>query len=184
MVWIGSICCKKFKQNMVARTVALIAPVCPFLLRVSCSSETVANGPKREETHQNMCLGSNGVDQKCSLWKILKRHRGTNFCINCISLSRFASSFVEYRNGSKCTQMERKHQTMSLGSNGVDQECSLWKILKRHRGMNFCIYCFNLYRFASSFVEYRNGSICTQTGRNAPKHEFRVQWRGSGAFVV
>src|SRR6185437_1022729 len=52
MVCIGSICCEKFKQNIVARTVALIAPVCPVLLRVSCSSETVPNGPKQEETHQ------------------------------------------------------------------------------------------------------------------------------------
>src|SRR6185437_13372985 len=100
MVWIGSICCEKFKQNIVARTVALIAPVCPILLRVSCSSETVPNGPKREETHQNMCLGSNGVDQECSLCKILKRHHGMNFCIYCNSLSSFASS---------------------LGSNGVDR---------------------------------------------------------------
>ena len=50
--------------------------------------------------------------------------------------------------------------------------------------MNFCIYCFSLSRFASSFVEYRNGSKWTQTGRNAPKHVFRVQWCGSGVFVV
>src|SRR6185369_16981244 len=25
---------------------------------------------------------------------------------------------------------------------------------------------------------------CSRTGRNAPKHEFRVQWCGSGAFVT
>src|SRR6185503_6324312 len=29
-----------------------------------------------------------------------------------------------------------------------------------------------------------NGPECTQIVRNAPKHQFRVQWLGSGAFVV
>ena len=90
-----------------ARTVALIAPVCPVLLRVSCSSETVPNGPKREETHQNMCLGSNGVDQECPFREILMRLCGTNSCINCTKLAHFAPSFVQLRNGSKCTQTER-----------------------------------------------------------------------------
>jgi len=44
--------------------------------------------------HQNMSLGSNGVDREHSLQKILTRHRGTNFCINCTSLTRLALSFV------------------------------------------------------------------------------------------
>ena len=30
----------------------------------------------------------------------------------------------------------------------------------------------------------KNGPKCTQIVRNAPKHEFRVQWGGSGAFVA
>jgi len=41
-----------------------------------------------------MSLGSNGVDRKHSLQKILTRHWGTNFCINCTSLTRFALSFM------------------------------------------------------------------------------------------
>ena len=48
-----------------ARTFALIAPVWRILQQVSCSSETVPNAPKRKETHQNMSLGSNGVDREC-----------------------------------------------------------------------------------------------------------------------
>jgi len=44
--------------------------------------------------HQNVSLGSNGVDREQSLQKILIRHRGTNFCINCTSLTYFALSFV------------------------------------------------------------------------------------------
>ena len=42
---------------------------------------------------------------------------------------------------------------MSLGSNGVDRERSLRKILARHCGMNICINCTSLARFAPSFVQ-------------------------------
>ena len=61
---------------------------------VSCSNETLPNAPKYYEMHQNMSLGSNGVDQVRSLCKIPMRHRGKNFCINCTSSARFAASFV------------------------------------------------------------------------------------------
>ena len=53
-----------------ARTFALIAPVHSILHRVSCSYETIPNAPKHYETHQNMSLGSNGVDQVRSLRKL------------------------------------------------------------------------------------------------------------------
>jgi hypothetical protein len=107
MVWIGSVCCEKLLQDIVARTFALIAPVWPVLLQVSCSSKTVPNAPKQKEAHQNMSLGSSGVDRERLLQKILTTHRGTNFCINCTSLARFVASFVQQRNASECTQMER-----------------------------------------------------------------------------
>ena len=38
-----------------------------ILHQVSCSNETTPSAPKRYEMHQNMCLGSNGVDWVCSL---------------------------------------------------------------------------------------------------------------------
>ena len=78
-----------------ARTFALIAPVWRILQQVLCNSETVPYAPKRKETHQKMSLGSNGVDRERSLQKILTRHRGTNFCINCTSLARFAQIFMQ-----------------------------------------------------------------------------------------
>ena len=106
-----------------AQIFALIAPVQPILHRVSCSNETLANAPKYNETHQNMSLGSNGVDRVRSLRKILMRLRGTKFCT---SSDRFAPSFLRQPNRPKCTHM-------------------VW---------------------------------------NSPKHEFRVQWSGSGAFVA
>ena len=39
-------------------------------------------------------------------------------------------------------------------------------------------------RFPPSFVRQPNGPECAQMVRNAPKCQFRVQWSGSGAFVV
>ena len=94
MGWIGCVHCEKFWCDFMARTSALIVPVQHVLHRVSCSNETLPNAPKYYETHQNMILGSNGVDQVRSLWKILMRFRGKNFCINCTSSTHFAPSFV------------------------------------------------------------------------------------------
>ena len=67
------------------------------------------NAPKHYETHQNMSLGSNRVDQVCLLRKITTRLRGTNFCLNwtssvCTSSPRLAPSFMHLRNDPKCTQ--------------------------------------------------------------------------------
>ena len=63
--------------------------------------------PKHYETHQNISLGSNGVDQVHWLWKITTRLRGTNFCINCTSSVCFATSFMQLRNEPKCTEILR-----------------------------------------------------------------------------
>src|SRR6185436_5765726 len=70
---------------------------------------------------------------------------------------------------------------MSLGSNGVDRVCLLRKIPTQLCGTNFCT-CSAC--FAPSFVRQPNGPQCTQLEQNAPKHQFRVQWGGSGAFVA
>ena len=94
MEWVGCIRCKKFQNDFMAQTCALIAPVQPVLQRVSCSNETLPNAPKYYETHTNMSLGSNGVDWVRSLWKIPKRLHGTNLCTKCTSSTCFATSFV------------------------------------------------------------------------------------------
>ena len=72
-------------------------------------------------------------------------------------------------------------ENIRLGSNGVDRMRSLRKIPTRLRGMNFCT---SSARFAPSFIRQPNGPKCTRIIRNAPKHQFRVQWGGSGAFGV
>ena len=146
-----------------SRSFALIAPVWRILQQVSCSSGTVPNAPKWKVSHQNMSLGSNGVDQERSLRKFLIRHRGMNFCINCTSLECFASSLCSSIMVPNAPKQKETHENMSLGSNCVDRERSLRKILTRHRGTKFCINCTSLTRFAASFVQWRNGSKCTQT---------------------
>ena len=220
--------CGKFERDFMAQTFALVQPV---LHRVSQDNQTVSNASKQYEMHQNMSLGSNGVDRVRSLLEIPTRLRGTNFST---SSARFGPSFVSKPNYSKCSQIVRnapKHefrmqwggsgvfiaknfdatswkqtfctssahfapsfvrrsncpkqykmrQNMSLGSNRVDRVRSLQKISTRLRGTNFCT---NLAHFASSLVRQPNSPKCTQIVQNAPKHEFRVQWGGSGTFVV
>jgi len=146
-----------------------------------------------------MSLESHGLDRVRSLWKIPTRLRGTNFYT---TSARFAFIFVKQPNGYKCTQIVRntpkyeccnatncpkctkivrnatKHEVRAQwgGSSGL-----LWKIPTRLHGTNFCT---TSARFAPSFVRQPNVTKCTQIIRNTPKHEYRVQWRGSGAFIA
>ena len=63
-------CCEKFRRDFVARIFELIAQVQYVLHRVSCSYEMISNAPKYCKMHQNISLGSNGVDQVRWLRKI------------------------------------------------------------------------------------------------------------------
>src|SRR6185437_7768486 len=54
--------------------------------------------------HQNVSLGSNGLDRVRSLRKIPTRLFGANFCT---SSARFPPSFVRQPNGPECTQTVR-----------------------------------------------------------------------------
>ena len=94
----------KIRTRLRGTNFALIAPVQPILHRVSCSNEMVPNANKHYETHQNMSLGSGGVDWVDLLQKILMQLCGLKFCINNSSLARFEPSIVKQRNGPKFTQ--------------------------------------------------------------------------------
>ena len=104
---IGCVRCEKCLCDFMARTFAFIAPVHPVLHRVSCCYETIPNAPKHYETHQNMSLRSNVVDQVRSFQKITSWLRGTDFCINWTSSVCFATSFMQFWNDPKCTQILR-----------------------------------------------------------------------------
>ena len=175
---------EKSRRYFVAWAFALIALVHPVLHRVSCGYEKIPNAPKHYATHQNMSLGSNGADWVRSLRKIRTWLHGTNFLINCTSSHRFAPSFMQLQNHNKCTQTQWNLWKYELGFNGVDWVSSLRKIPTWLRGMNFCINCTSSPCFASRFLQLRNDPKCTQTLYNTPKHEFRVQWGGLGAFIA
>ena len=167
---IGCVRCEKSRRDFVACIFALIAPVHTTMHRVSCSYETIPNAPKHYATHQNMSLGSNGVDWVRSLWKIRTWIRGTNFCNNCTSSHCFAPSFMQLRNHNKCNQTQWNLWKHKLRV----QWGFIVKIPTWLRGMKFCINCTSSPYFASSIMELRNDPKCTQTLYNAPKHEFRV----------
>ena len=140
----------------------------------------IPNAPKHYETHQNMSLGSNGVD-----WVVHCEKSGRGFVARTFAiiapvhtvLHRVSCSYETITNAPKHNET---YENISLGSNGG----SLWKIPTWLRGMKFCINCTSSPYFASSIMELRNDPKCTQTLYNAPKHEFRVQWGGLGAFFV
>jgi hypothetical protein len=75
-------------------------------------------------------------------------------------------------------------QNMSLGSNGVVQVHSLQKMTTWLHGTNFSINCTSSLCFASSFMQLQNNPKCIEIMWNRPKHEFRVQQDGLGAFVA
>ena len=70
MGWIGCVRPEKLQRDFVGRTFVLIAPVLYDLHQLSSTYETIPNAPKNYETHQNISLVSNGVDQVRSLRKI------------------------------------------------------------------------------------------------------------------
>ena len=120
MGWIRSVRCEKSGPDFVARTFTLIAPVHTILHRVSCSYKTIPNAPKQYATHQNMSLGSNGVD-----WVRSQRKSRHDFLARTFALiapvhpvlHRVSCSYETIPNAPK---QYATHQNMSLGFNGVD----------------------------------------------------------------
>ena len=152
-MWIVSVHCEKLWHDFVVRSFTLITPVWRVLHQVSCSSETVTNAPKQKETHQNMRLGSNGVDRERHCEKF--RHDFVARTFTLIAPVWRVLRQVSCRSKMVPNAPKRKetHQNMSLGSNGVDCERSLRKIMTRLRGTNFYINCTSLAHFTPSFVQ-------------------------------
>ena len=131
---------------------------------------------------QKMSSGFNEVDWVRLLWK--NPTRLGDFCINCTSSSHFAPSFMQYRNGPKCTQTLWNAPKHEFRPDGVDRVDLLQIILTQLCGLNFCINFNSSARFEPSIVKQLNGPKCTQTLRNKTKHKFSVQCGELGAFIV
>ena len=101
---IGCVRCEKIPTWLRATNFCINCTTSPVLHRVSCSYEKIPNAPEHYEMHQNLSLGSNGVDLVRWLRKNTTWLRGTNFCINCTSFIYFATSFLQLRNDPKCTK--------------------------------------------------------------------------------
>ena len=110
--------------------------------------------------------------------KIPTRLHGTNFCT---TSARSAPSFVRQPNGHKCIQIVQytpKHEFRvqwggSVAFVGKNSDATSWHELLHQFGP-FCI----------EFCKATKRSKCIQIVQNTPKHEFRVQWGGSGAFIA
>ena len=151
---------------------------CKKFRAVTKRSQMHPNTSKRTETLVLGPMGWIGSLRNNPTWL-----RGTNFCINCTSSPHFAPSFMQLRYDRKSKYYET-HQNMNLGSSGMDQVCLLRKITTWLRVTNFCINCTSSPRLPPSFMLLWNNPKCTQTLCNAPKHDFRVQRRGSSAFIA
>jgi hypothetical protein len=109
--------------------------------------------------------------------------------ITCVDCKNFWSNFVYRTCASKaaarpvlhrlsCSKEQSKMpQNMSFRSNRVDMVHSLQKIQPRLCLAKVCVNGTCSPSFAITFVQYGN---CPK----GPKHEFWVQWSGSGALVA
>ena len=113
MGWIECVHCEKSCWDFVAQTFALIAPVHHVLHQVSSSYEMIPNAPKYYETHQNMSLGSNGVDQVCSLRKLQCDFTAQT----CALIASVQPIFIEFHVAMKDCQMHPN--TMKHTKTGV-----------------------------------------------------------------
>ena len=156
MGWTTCICCKNVRCDFVAQTFALIATVRPILHRVLCSYEMITNVAKHYETHENLSLGSNGLDRVHSE----KFHR--NFMVQTFAQTApVQPSLHQVLCCNETIQNALKHhktyQNLRLWSNGVDRVYSLQKIPTRLCGTNFFTNCTRSAQIA--LVLYSNKMI-------------------------
>jgi len=116
--------------------------------------------------------------------------------IGCVRCEKFQRDFVartvapvdpicteccRAKNGPKCTQIvwnAPKHEFR------VQWGGSRAFVAKRSNGTSWHELLHQFGPFCLEFFMATKRSKCTQIVRNAPKHEFRVQWGGSRAFVA
>ena len=117
MGWIACVGCETFRRDFVAQTFALVRLVFHQFHKETKWSRMHPNSTK---THQNVSLGSNGLDRVLLLRKIPTLLRGTNFCTCSVC---FAPSFVRQPNGPECTQMvqnaPKHHLRVQWGGSGA-----------------------------------------------------------------
>ena len=87
-----------------------------FLQQVLCNRETVPNAPKRKETHQNMSLGSNGVDRERSLQKFQEDIMARTFALIAPVWRVLLHVSCSSETVPNAPKWKETHQNMSLGA--------------------------------------------------------------------
>ena len=175
MGWIKCFGCEKLQRDFVARTFGTSftqlrnKPKCTQILR---------NAPKH--WYRVQCGGLVAFIAKKSQCDFVARTFALIAPLQYV-LQQVSCSYGTIQNEPKYYET---HRNIGIGSNVVDWLCSLQKIPTRLRGMNFCNNCTSSTHFAPRFMQLRNDPKCIQALWNKTKHEFRVQWGGSGAFVA
>ena len=99
MGWIGCVRCEKIKR---LRGTNFGTSSARFA-RVSKGNQTVPNAPKYYETHQNVSLGSNGVDRVRSM----RKNQATSWHELWHKFGPFCTSFERQPHSPECTQIVR-----------------------------------------------------------------------------
>ena len=161
------------------RTFALIAQVHTVLHRVLCSYEVNPNAHKHYEMHQNMCLGSNGVDLLRWLRKLQRDFVARTFALIAPVhpvLHRVSCSYEMIPNAPKHYET---HQKMSLGSSGVDQVCSLRKLQRDFVARTYVLIApvqYVLQQVSCSYETIPNAPKYCETDRNISLGSNGVDW--------
>ena len=155
---------------------------CTTLARFAPSFVRQPNGTKCTKIVRNASKYEFRSQQGQSGFFVAKNNDATSWHEFWHQFGSFCTKFCKATKRYQIHSNSTKHtKYMCLVSNGVDRVRSLQKIPTRLRGTNLCT---SSTRFVLSFVRQPNGSECTQIVRNAPKHQFRVQWGGPGTFVA
>ena len=184
MGWIAFVRCEKFWCDFVARTSTLIAPVQPVCTEFREVTKHCQMHPNTMRCNKTWVYGPMGwigsvhwikfrcdfMARTCALIALVQYVLHRVSCSNEILLNT--------------PKHYERHTNMSLGSNKVGRVHSLRIIPKRLHGTNLRINCTCSTHFAPSFVYQRNIAKCIQILWDAPKHEFMVQWGGTGAFFA
>ena len=93
----------------------------------------------------------------------------------------FSSSFVSQPNGPKCTKILRNAPKCEFR---VQWDGSGQFVAKNSDVTSWHELLHKFGPFSSGFVRQLNGPKCTLIVQNALKHQFGVQWGGSGAFIA
>ena len=132
---------------------------CTSSARFAPSFVRQLNGPECTQivrTHQNISIGSNGVDRVCSLRNVRCDFVARTFA-QCSA--RFAPSFVRQPSGPECTQIVQNAPKRQFWVQWGGSGAFVVKNPTQLRGTNFCT---SSARFAPSFVRQPSGPECTQ----------------------